>query len=407
MRIIVQKFGGTSVSTEEKRRRVAQKVIEAKTNGFTPVVVVSAMGRLGDPYATDTLLRLAGECGPLSKRDTDLLLSCGEIIACSLVAATLLQMQQPAVVLTGREVGIFTDSNFGDARITRVDPRRIWSHLRENKIVIVAGFQGVTEEGEVTTLGRGGSDTTACALGVALNAEVIDIFTDVEGIMTADPRIVDSARLLDQVTYNEICQLAYQGAKVIHPRAVEIAMQRSIPVRVRSTFSNGPGTLVSHLSVSSEMETDFRYDRLITGVTQMANVSQIKINIAEGPDPARSPARIFRALADVGISVDLINVHPETVVFTVNADDGRKAVEVLEQEGFLVSMLPGCAKVSVVGGGMAGMPGVMAAVCEALCSEGISILQSADSHTTIWCLVKNEDMARAVRALHDKFALDK
>lgn len=407
MRIIVQKFGGTSVSNGENRRRVAQRIIEAKADGYTPVVVVSAMGRLGDPYATDTLLKFASECGSLSKRDTDLLLSCGEIIACSAVAATLVQMQQPAVVLTGREAGIITDSNFGDARITRVDPRKIWDHLKKDRIVIVAGFQGITEEGEVTTLGRGGSDTTACALGVALNAEVIDIFTDVEGIMTADPRIVETARLLDRVTYNEICQLAYQGAKVIHPRAVEIAMQRSIPVRVRSTFSDRPGTLVSHLSESTEMKTDFRYDRLITGVTQMANVCQIRVNIAEGPESAQLPARIFRALADVGISVDLINVHPEKVVFTVNANDGLTAVEVLKQEGFLVSMLPGCAKVSVVGGGMAGMPGVMAAVCEALYSEGISILQSADSHTTIWCLVRNEDMARAVRALHDRFALDK
>ncbi|NPV92261.1 MAG: aspartate kinase [Firmicutes bacterium] len=407
MRIIVQKFGGTSVASEENRRRVAQRIIEARESGLAPVVVISAMGRSGDPYATDTLLSLIKDYGELPKRDIDLLLSCGEIISCSVIAATLNRMNQNTVVLTGREAGIITDDHYGDARIVRIEPHKVLNHLREGSVVVVAGFQGVNDSGEVTTLGRGGSDTTACALGSALNAEVIDIFTDVEGIMTADPRIVDSARLLDRITYNEICNLAYQGAKVIHPRAVELAMQKNIPIRVRSTFTDTPGTLVCAHGEATENGHSIRCDRVITGITQMANVFQIKVETASYPDPAAAPSMIFRSLADAGISVDLINIQPEVVAFTVDSGEGPRSKAILEAQGFQVRVLPGCAKVSVVGGGMAGLPGVMASISEALREQDIAILQSADSHTTIWCLVKNEDMNRAVKALHDKFSLDK
>ena len=407
MRIIIQKFGGTSVASEDNRRRVAQRIIEAKEAGLSPVVVISAMGRSGDPYATDTLLSLIRDYGELPKRDVDLLLSCGEIISCSVIAATLNRLHQNTVVLTGREAGIITDDNYGDARIIRIEPHKVLNHLREGSVVVVAGFQGVNGSGEITTLGRGGSDTTACALGAALNAEVIDIFTDVEGIMTADPRIVDSARLLDRVTYNEICQLAYQGAKVIHPRAVELAMQKNIPIRVRSTFSDTPGTLVSTHGEATETGHSIRFDRVITGITQMANVFQIEVETASYPDPTAAPSIIFRSLADAGISVDLINVHPEVIAFTVENTEGPRSKDILNEMGFQVKVLPGCAKVSVVGGGMAGLPGVMASISEALHEQNISILQSADSHTTIWCLVKNEDMNSAVRALHDKFSLEK
>ncbi|MEW5899373.1 MAG: aspartate kinase, partial [Bacillota bacterium] len=213
MRFIVQKFGGTSVATPELRERVAGKIIAAKEEGYTPVVVVSAIGRAGDPYATDTLINFARQAHrDLSAREMDLLMSCGEVISGVVMAAVLQKAGHPAVFLTGAQAGIVTDDSFNEARILKVKPENILKQAKEGKIVIVAGFQGVTEDGEITTLGRGGSDTTAAALGVALNAAYVDIYTDVEGIMTADPRIVDGAQALEKVTYDEICQLAHEGA---------------------------------------------------------------------------------------------------------------------------------------------------------------------------------------------------
>jgi aspartate kinase len=405
VRIIVQKFGGSSMASVAQRQRVCQRISEAIQAGYSVVVVVSAMGRSGDPYATDTLINLIREVfSDCPKRELDLLMSCGEIISCTILAANLMQLGYDVVALTGRDAGIITDSNFGDARIIRIIPTIILEHLKKNKVVVVAGFQGVSEDGDITTLGRGGSDTSACALGVALGAEVIDIFTDVEGIMTADPRIVENARLLEMVTYNEICHLAQQGAKVIHPRAVEIAMQKNIPVRVRSTFSDSLGTLVSSLSKRMELGTDIRSDQLITGVTQIPNVTQLSITLDQA-NPLEASARIFGCLAQAGISVEFINVNPDVVIFTVAEEVAEKAVWILRQHNFEPRIRSSCAKVSVVGAGMAGMPGVMASIVEALAQEDIPILQSADSHTTIWCLVERQYMEKAVRALHRAFQL--
>jgi aspartate kinase len=403
MRILVQKFGGTSVATPEVRERAIGHVTEALRNGYAVVVVVSAMGRKGSPYATDTLLQLV-ENGECEARELDLLMSCGEIISAVVLSSALRKRGFDTCVLTGGQAGIVTNDAFTNASILSIHPKRILSELEKGKIVIVTGFQGITEEGEVTTLGRGGSDTTATALGVALNAEIVDIFTDVEGIMTADPRIVDDAKRLQQVTYTEICNLAYQGAKVIHPRAVEIAMQKNIPIRVRSTLSQDEGTLVTNQAERDRMEAHGLADRLITGVTQTVNITQIKVAVSP---QAGNPLQIFKAMADHGISVDFISVTPTGVAFTVSNQEVRKAVGVLQDLGFEPETLADCAKVAVVGAGIAGVPGVMAKIVEALAEEGIEILQSADSHTTIWCLVREEDMARAVRALHAKFDLHK
>ena len=245
MKIVIQKFGGTSVASEDGRQHVIGKIKKALAAGRTPVVAVSAMGRKGSPYATDTLLGLTGQAGrPEMKRNMDLLLSCGELISAVVLADELTAEGLKAAVLTGAQAGIITDGNHNDARIIDLRPEGIKKHLEAGEVVIVTGFQGVTEDGEVTTLGRGGSDTTAAALGVALDAEAIEIYTDVEGIMTADPRIVPDAKILDSITYNELCNLAYLGAKVVHPRAVEMAMTKQIPLWVRSTFSEHRGTLV-------------------------------------------------------------------------------------------------------------------------------------------------------------------
>lgn len=402
MRILVQKFGGTSVASREIREKAIEHILEARALGYRVVVVVSAMGRKGDPYATDTLLSLIEEQDRTSRREVDLLMSCGELISGVLFAAQLRSQGVEATVLNGGQAGITTNDDFSRAQILTINPKRILQELEQDRVVIVTGFQGWTKENETTTLGRGGSDTTATALAVALDAEVVDIFTDVEGIMTADPRIVDDARRLRTVTYSEICNLAYQGAKVIHPRAVEIAMQKNIPIRVRATTSKDEGTLVTSHTESDRIEGELR-DRLVTGITQTANVTQIKV-LAK-PNMQDMQLKVFQAMSVSGISVDFINVNERGVVYTVSDNDTSKALGVLQELGYEPAVTRACAKVSVVGAGIAGVPGVMALILDALTSEGIEILQSADSHTTIWCLVRGEDMARAVRALHHKFEL--
>ncbi|KFI34397.1 aspartate kinase, partial [Peptococcaceae bacterium SCADC1_2_3] len=268
-----------------------------------------------------------------------------------------------------------------------------------------AGFQGVTEEGDITTLGRGGSDTTAAALGVALGAQYVDIYTDVEGIMTADPRIVGEAQTLKMVTYDEICQLAYEGAKVIHPRAVEIVMQANIPLRVKSIFSNAPGTLVTNLGEVYKGTIDITRDRVITGITQISNLTQFKIN-TEGEENLKQQRRLFSSLALAGISLDFINVNSKEVMFTVKEEVAHKASQVLENVSFAPEVNYGCAKVATVGAGMSGIPGVMAGIVEALTKEEIQILLANDSYTTIWVLVKQEDMEKAIRALHRQFVVN-
>jgi len=405
MRFIVQKFGGTSLVTGELREQVANKVIAVKEEGYTPVVVVSAMGRSGDPFATDTLIKsVRDEFKDTEIREMDLLMSCGEIIAGVMMAATLQKRGHAAVCLTGGQAGILTDEAFSDARIMKVKPDRIIKNAKEGKIVVVTGFQGMTEDGEVTTLGRGGSDTTAAALGVALDATYVDIYTDVEGIMTADPRIVEEARPREVVTYDEICQLAHEGAKVVHPRAVEIVMQKNIPMRVKCTFTDGPGTLVTSTGEVNKGTIDITRDRTITGITQIPSLTQFKVPVDNSEEGLRQKRRLFKGLALAGISLDFINVYPGMVVFTVKDEAREKTAQVLENTGFNAEVTPGCAKVAAVGAGMTGVPGVMASIVEALTREDIQILQSSDSYTTIWVLVKREDMEKSVRALYRQFS---
>ncbi|HHY98512.1 MAG TPA: aspartate kinase [Firmicutes bacterium] len=407
MRIIVQKFGGTSVSTPALRAKAAERVIEAKRQGYSPVVVVSAMGRAGEPYATDTLLNLIREVSPdADARHQDLLISCGEVISSVIMALTLKAKGYPAIALTGAQAGIITDEEFGNTSIIEVRPDQVLKHLNEGYIVVVAGFQGITKSHEITTLGRGGSDTTAAALGVALHAEMIEIYTDVEGIMTADPRLVPDARPLKSITYREVAELAHLGAKVIHPRAVEIAMQGGIPMKILCASSDSPGTVISE--VRGFPSTRIYGDRVVTGVTSITDLAQIKVAASVDVNSSGIARSIFKALADAGVSVDLINVFPEMIVVTVKDDRLDRALAVisaLELSGVQVTTMRSCAKVSVVGAGMRGVPGVMERVVEALNGDGIPIFQTSDSHTSISCLVKKEDMQRAVRNLHSKFHL--
>lgn len=404
MQIVVQKFGGTSVATADLRAKVAEKVCHAREQGWAPVVVVSAMGRKGAPYATDTLISLArNEYHDIAARELDMLMCTGEIISAAVMTATLQGLGMPAVVLTGGQAGIVTDSSFNNARILKVDSRPLLTLLKAGRIPVVCGFQGMTAEGEFTTLGRGGSDTTAAALGAALDASVVEIYTDVDGIMTADPRIVPDAQILDCISYNEVCQLAQQGAKVIHPRAVEIAMQKNIKLVVKSTFSDAPGTVITNINKENADGVSLA-DRVATGVTYLDGICQLNVE-PDGPAADDCGVQAFQAMADSGISVDLINVLPEKIMFTVSQDVREKAVARLRDLGFKVRVVPDCAKVSVVGGGMREVPGVMATFVAAITSQHIPILQTVDSHTSISALVAQEHMCAAVKALHEKFGL--
>jgi aspartate kinase len=403
MKIIVQKFGGTSVRDEESRKYAQGHIEKALADGYKVVVVVSAMGRKGDPYATDSLLSLiGGNLSKISKREYDLLLSCGEAISSVVFVNMLLESGINAVSLTGAQAGFRTNNDHTNAKIIDMQCERLLSELERNDVIVVAGFQGAAKNGDVTTIGRGGSDTSAAALGAALNAEWIDIFTDVEGIMTADPRIAENARPLSVVTYTEVCNMAYQGAKVIHPRAVEIAMQAKVPIRIRSTYSDNLGTLVTSLNKNNR-GSDIK-ERVVTGIAHVSNVTQIKVFAKK--DQYNLQAEVFKSMANESISVDFINISPNGVVYTVTEEMTDRAIQVLNELGHAPVVERLCAKVSVVGAGIAGVPGVTSKIVTALSDHGIRILQSADSHTTIWVLVKQDDLVKSVNALHDAFQLE-
>jgi aspartate kinase len=404
MKVIVQKFGGTSLKDEESRNQAAEHVLAAVREGYKVVVVVSAIGRKGDPYATDTLLNLVGGATHtnVAKRELDLLMSCGELISSVVFCNLLGSLNLKAMAMTGAQAGFRTNEDFSNAKIIEMKCENLLQKLKDHDTIVVTGFQGVSENGELTTLGRGGSDTSATAIGAAIQAEWVDIFTDVEGLMTADPRIVTNAKPISAVTYNEICNMAYQGAKVIHPRAVEIAMNAKVPLKIRSTFSNLEGTLVTAGSrTKAGMDVE---ERLVTGIAYVSNVTQIKVLAKEGDYNLQS--QVFKAMANEGISVDFININLMGVVYTISDENTNRAIELLQQMGYEPNVTRNCAKVSAIGAGMTGVPGVTAKIVGCLAEENISILQSADSHTTIWVLVKEEDKAKAVNALHKVFKLD-
>ncbi|MCM3717106.1 aspartate kinase [Fictibacillus phosphorivorans] len=402
MKIIVQKFGGTSLKEETGRREAVRHIKKAVDDGYKVVCVVSAMGRSGDPYATDTLLSLLDENNNITNREQDLLLSCGEIISSVVFSGLLNSSGIRAAALTGPQAGFRTNDDFSNARIIDMKCERLRAELENQSVVVVAGFQGQSKSGDIATLGRGGSDTSAAALGAALQAEFIDIFTDVEGVMTADPRLVKDARPLSVVTYAEICNMAYQGAKVIHPRAVEIAMQAKIPLRIRSTYSDLPGTLVTS-SLKGPAGKDVQ-ESIITGIAHVSNITQIKVYANDGQYDLQT--KVFKAMAQEQISVDFINISPKGVVYTIMEDKTDQALRKLKEIGYEPDVTRNCAKVSAVGAGIAGTPGVTAAIVESLSSRNIQILQSADSHTTIWVLVKKEDLIESVNALHTTFRLN-
>ncbi len=397
-RILVQKFGGTSVAREEQRKAALSRVQEARQRGFLPVVVVSAMGRAGEPYATDTLLsRVGGYSGARAIRDGGLLMSCGELISVVVMAHELRQAGLPARAMTGFQAGILTDGNFGEALVREVDTDRILKVLEAGQIPVIAGFQGITEDGDVTTLGRGGSDTTAVALGAALQGAGVVIYTDVDGILTGDPKLYPQARTVAEVTYEEAGELSVEGAKVLHPRCVDLAAQHKIPLWVRKTMMQGGGT-----RVSAELPKDaLEKSRVVTSVVAVPGVTQVQVLEQD----ADLRVKMFANLAEAGVSLDVINVTPATVYFIVRSGQRADAIKVLERLGVLHLALAGCAKISIVGVGMRGTPGVMARIQKAMAEHHIQVLHSTDSNITISLLVREERVGDAVTALHKEFGL--
>lgn len=398
MKTIVQKFGGSSLGTPELREIAASRVLEARARGVAPVVVCSALGRSPEPYATDSLLGLVGpgRGGP----NRDLLLACGELIAAAVFADLLTSWGALAQAMTGQQAGIVTDDGFGDARVVHVDPTNIRTAIERGIIPVVAGFQGATTGGATTTLGRGGSDLTAIALGQALGSEAVEIFTDVSGVMTGDPRRIAGAHTIDRVDYGEMVELASEGAKVVHSKAAELAHVARTPYVVKGLRSNF-GTTIDDGAVPDRT-------RPVTGVTAIHDVAFFRVIQGDIDDPqARRGLEVtlFGRLAERDISIDMINVNNAGVFFIADMDRVEAVRAELRDLNLAVRVRTHCAKLSIVGSGMRGTPGVMYRVVQALTQGGVEIIHSTDSNITISVLVSEDEDARAEQALHDYFKL--
>jgi len=400
MGLIVQKFGGSSVADADKLRNVARIITETYRRGHQVVAVLSAQGD-----TTDDLIAKAGEINPhASKREMDMLLSTGEQVSCSLCAMAIEAMGYPVVSLTGWQAGVQTNSNYGNARIKRVIAERVVNELDKRTIVIVTGFQGINQFGDITTLGRGGSDTSAVALAACLHADLCQIYTDVDGVYTADPRLVPEAHKLEEITFDEMLELATLGAQVLHNRSVEMAKRYNVNLEVLSSFSGKPGTKVKE--VVKKMEQSH-----ISGIAKDKNVARLAlVGLEDEPGIA---FRIFSLLAKEKVNVDIIlqsigRDNKKDISFTVAKTDMDTATRVLkENQAYIgfdhIDVNDSIAKVSIVGAGMIDNPGVAAGMFEALYSAGINIHMISTSEIKVSVLVDLKDADRAVQVIHDKF----
>ncbi|MEU7293173.1 aspartate kinase [Streptomyces exfoliatus] len=412
MGLVVQKYGGSSVADAEGIKRVAKRIVEAKTNGHQVVVVVSAMGD-----TTDELIDLAEQVSPIpAGREFDMLLTAGERISMALLAMAIKNLGHEAQSFTGSQAGVITDSVHNKARIIDVTPGRIRTALDEGNIAIVAGFQGVSQDKkDITTLGRGGSDTTAVALAAALDAEVCEIYTDVDGVFTADPRVVKKAKKIDWISFEDMLELAASGSKVLLHRCVEYARRYNIPIHVRSSFSGLQGTWVSNEPLSDAKDQKVE-QAIISGVAH--DTSEAKITVVGVPDKPGEAAAIFRAVADAEINIDMIvqNVSAAStgltdISFTLPKAEGRKAIEALETAkdaiGFdSLRYDDQIGKISLVGAGMKTNPGVTASFFQALSDAGVNIELISTSEIRISVVTREGDVNEAVTAVHTAFGLD-
>ncbi|MFD7442052.1 aspartate kinase [Streptomyces sp. NPDC059909] len=409
MGLVVQKYGGSSVADAEGIKRVAKRIVDAKKNGHQVVVVVSAMGD-----TTDELIDLAEQVSPIpAGREFDMLLTAGERISMALLAMAIKNLGHEAQSFTGSQAGVITDSVHNKARIIDVTPGRIRTALDEGNIAIVAGFQGVSQDKkDITTLGRGGSDTTAVALAAALDAEVCEIYTDVDGVFTADPRVVKKARKIDWISFEDMLELASSGSKVLLHRCVEYARRYNIPIHVRSSFSGLRGTWVSN-----EPQGDRKVEQaIISGVAH--DTSEAKITVVGVPDKPGEAAAIFRTIADNDINIDMVvqNVSAAStgltdISFTLPKTEGRKAIDALEKTKAAIGFESlryddQIAKISLVGAGMKTNPGVTASFFEALSDAGVNIELISTSEIRISVVTRADDVKEAVQAVHTAFGLD-
>jgi aspartate kinase len=406
--LLVQKYGGSSLATAERIRASARRIARTAASGRPVIVVVSAMGD-----TTDELIQLASQVADRpDDREMDLLLSTGETVSATLMAMALHDLHQPAVSLTGAQAGIRSTRVFSRARITDIRPERISTELRHGKVVIVTGFQGVTDNQDVTTLGRGGSDTTAVALACALGAERCDIYTDVRGIYTADPRVVPSARKLSNISYQEMLELAQLGARVMHPRAVELGELYNMPIHVASSFTDEPGTLI-HRDGDTRMPMEVRKN--VRGIAHDLDVA--RITLVRVPDRPGIAAAIFQPLAQAGISVDTIAQSSGAdgttdLSFTISRGSLGRALEITRSispqiRAASIDTADDLAKVSIVGTGMQSAPGYAARMFGTLAEANININIISTSDIRITCVVPRDRAEDAVRALHDAFELDR
>ena len=404
-KIVVQKYGGTSIGDVEKLKLIAKKISDKKIEGYSPVVVVSAMGK-----TTDDLVNMSEEVTFNNKkpdlREKDTLLSTGELVSSTLLAISIKSLDNQVISLSGLQAGITTDNIHGSARISDINTSRIIEEIQQGKIIIIAGFQGVNNEGDITTLGRGGSDTTAVAIAAALEADLCEIYTDVEGIYTTDPRVVSKAKKLDKINYEDMLEMAVLGAKM-HPRSIELASIYNVPVYVAGTFSDKRGTLITK-------EGDMENTKTVTGIAIEKKVSKITVKkIKNLPGVAAS---ILKPLSDQSISIDVIvqNTPSDGYIdfsFSLSEEDLGKAYDILMKNNNLnfeeIIMGKGFAKVSLVGTGMQNAPGYATDMFNALGANNITIEMITTSEIRITCLINQKDLDLAVNSLHDVFELDK
>ncbi|MBK5211228.1 MAG: aspartate kinase [Coriobacteriia bacterium] len=399
--VVVMKFGGTSVATEEGRFALAQRIKKVQSEDKLPVVVVSAMGRKGMPYATDTLLGLVQDF-PQSERENDALASVGEIISSIVVAGGLRARGIDALALTGPDCGIYATDTAQNAVITEIHTHKILGILRDGGVPIVCGFQAISQDsGAIVTLGRGGSDTTACALGVSLNAEAVEIYSDVDGVMTADPRIVKDARVVGTIRADELYQMAQMGSKIVHTPAAELALKSGVALYVKNTYTEHEGTCVVDMA-------SYRPGAVATAVVHTHDVSRFIVNLAtaEGcSNHLKNQTAIYNALAENCISLDMFTPADSKLLFTVASSSTKRAEKCLADLGFSYRLSTQLSKVTLIGAGMHGVVGVIAKISTSLLSENIDIYQVTDSNTTISVLVASVDCDRAVAALHSTFNL--
>ncbi|MDY0323028.1 MAG: aspartate kinase [Candidatus Carbobacillus sp.] len=416
MPILVQKYGGSSVKDGDRLKAVARKIAEHKAKGFDLVVVVSAMGK-----TTDQLIQLAHSVSAKpSSREMDMLLSTGEQTSIALLSMALADLGIPARSFTGWQAGIQTEAYHQAARIQTIDPRRIHAALSQGEVVIVAGFQGVSIDGEITTLGRGGSDTTAVALAIALGAERCDIYTDVPGVFTTDPRLVPEARLLPEVTYDEMLELAHLGAKVLHPRSVELAKRFQLPLRVLSSYEDRGGTMIvstlKDTPGAAGMPGSLETGRVVTGVARDQGIA--RFTLSNLPNRIHILSEVFNLLEAAHINVDIIiqSLRPEEtteIAFTVQENDALRVLEVFNTsahpdfQSVRIMYETSLDKVSIVGSGMVTHPGVAAEMFRLLTQAGIEIKMVSTSEIKVSVVVEAKDSERAVNILHEGFHLDR